>query len=217
LTRKFRDKREAKDLVYFTILNALGPLPNRELFRAARQRPEFGGLTDPALEKDVDRFVRRHKSRLEKDSLGKIGPKSPRPSSQQEAEHGITPLQLQRVTAAARVWLQSTGMDKFRMLPGRPFVGSPEVVKALWMQKLLAECEVVRARRGWRSDLQASLEAALSQRIENDPSPHKTRAYHSLMEELRNDLAGFNELGFEKLELPKVLTAARLMQADFVE
>lgn len=129
----------------------------------------------------------------------------------------MTPLQLQRVAAAARVWLQSTGVDKFRMLPGRPFAGSPEIVKALWMQRLLAECEVVRARRGWKSDLQASLEAALSQRIENDPSPHKTRTYHSLMEDLRNDLAEFNELGFEKLELPKVLTAARLMQADFVD
>ena len=103
------------------------------------------------------------------------------------------------------------------MLPGRPFAGSPEIVKALWMQRLLAECEVVRARRGWKSDLQASLEAALLQRIENDPSPHETRTYHSLMEDLRNDLAEFNELGFEKLELPKVLTAARLMQANFVD
>jgi hypothetical protein len=37
------------------------------------------------------------------------------------------------------------------------------------------------------------------------------------MEELRNDLAEFNELGYEKLELPKALTTARLMQADFVE
>jgi hypothetical protein len=127
-------------------------------------------------------------------------------------EGGLTPLPLQRVEAAARVWLRSTGMHKVRMLHDRPVVVAPEVVEALWLQKLVAECEVIRSRQRWKSDSHGRLEAALTRRYEADPSPHKMRARDSIMGELRRGLAEFNELGIETLELPKRLTLAALTE-----
>ena len=123
-----------------------------------------------------------------------------------------TPLPLQRAAAAARVWLRSTGMDKVRMPRGRPVVAAPEVVEALWMRRLLAECEIICSRQGWKSDAQKSLEAALTRRYEADPSTHKMRAHDSIMSELRRGLREFNELDIETLELPKKLTLAALAE-----
>ena len=52
LSRTIRD-RDLSD-----ILKRLGPLTNRDLAREASKYPDFSGLTESAIEKAVDRFVK---------------------------------------------------------------------------------------------------------------------------------------------------------------
>jgi hypothetical protein len=52
LPRTIRD-RDLSD-----ILRRLGPLTNRDLAKEASKRPHFNGMTDYAIEKAVDRFVK---------------------------------------------------------------------------------------------------------------------------------------------------------------
>lgn len=56
------EKRTTKDMLYSEILKMHGPLSNAELCSKVTEHPHFKNLSQSAIEKDVDRFVKHYQA-----------------------------------------------------------------------------------------------------------------------------------------------------------